>query len=651
MARIASMVLASALALAAGANGLPGVEKVDDFTLIDQQGVAHRLSYYSDAPAIVLFVQGNGCPIVRNVLPDLKAVRDKFEPAGVRFLMLNANLQDTRKAIRKETQDWNIDFDVLHDEAQLVATSLEVERTAEVFVIRPDSMEIAYRGAVNDRLTYERQKKQASEHYLADALKATLAGKPVETPYVAPRGCLVNLEPEAGVASYPETIAPMLKEKCAECHRPEGIGPWAMTSHAMIKGFAPMIREVVRTKRMPPWHADPAVGHWQNDVGLTASDAKTLVRWIEAGAPRGSGPDPLESVAPSDGGWPLGKPDLVVDIPAFDIPASGVVDYQFPAVANPLDRDVWVRAITILPGATEVVHHVLVGTGKSATSGESVFDNYLGGYAPGTGPTIMPEGTGVLVKKGEYFQFQLHYTPFGRAVTDQTRLGVYLHDEKPANFLRHEVVMNPAIRIPAHAAAHEERAYFEFNREAVLYTILPHSHYRGKSSSFSLRLPDGTEELLLSVPNYDFNWQRGYTFEEPRTIPAGSRLIHTTVYDNSASNPGNPDPAKAIGWGLQSWDEMLYGDFVFRWVDERSDAPIHDKTRMQITQQMGFLDRDMDGKLTLEEAARLGSRAKRFEQSIALGDRNRDGGLDIEEWVALRKALAQRRAAQAAGAE
>ena len=138
MARIATFMLSAALAFGAGANG---VQTVDDFTLIDHGGEAHRLSYYADAPAVVLFVQGNGCPIVRNVLPDLKAVRDRFEPRGVRFLMLNANLQDTRQAIAEETQEWGIDFDVLHDEAQLVATSLEVERTAEVFVIEPKTMQ------------------------------------------------------------------------------------------------------------------------------------------------------------------------------------------------------------------------------------------------------------------------------------------------------------------------------------------------------------------------------------------------------------------------------------------------------------------------------------------------------------------------------
>lgn len=652
MLRILTVVVAIAATLVSAGIAANAVHKVDDFTLLDHKGVAHRLSYYGAAPAVVLFVQGNGCPIVRNVLPDLKAVRDEFEAQGVRFLMLNANPQDNRASIAKESAEWAIDFDVLDDEAQLVATSLGVERTAEVFVIRPSTMELVYRGAINDRVTYERQKKQASKHYLVNALQETLAGKQVATAHVPARGCLVNLEPEVAIAAYSKTIAPMLQTHCADCHRPGGIGPWAMTSYDMVKGFAPMIREVIRTRRMPPWHADPQVGHWQNDGGLAASDARALVRWIEAGAPRGEGADPLTKVVAESASWPLGEPDLVVDIPAFDIPASGVVDYQFPVVTNPLGKDVWVRAITIQPGVTEVVHHVLVGTGRGG-GGESVFDNYLGGYAPGTGSTIMPEGTGVFVEQGESFQFQLHYTPYGRAVTDQTRLAVYFHDERPENFLRHEVVMNPTIRIPAHAATHEEKAYFEFHADAVLYTILPHSHYRGKSSRFALSYPDGREELLLSVPNYDFNWQRGYSFQEPLSVPAGSRLIHTTVYDNSASNPSNPDPAKNITWGLQSWDEMLYGDFVFRWVDETAATPTHDKIRMQVTQQMGFLDRDMDGRLTVAEAGRLGPRmAQRIEQGIKLGDRNKDGALDIDEWSGLRKAQrARSQAAQAAGAE
>lgn len=634
-------------------------KRVDNFTLLDHRGEAHELYYYSDARAVVLMVQGNGCPVVRNALPDLSKVRAQYEDQGVRFLMINSNLQDSRETIAAEAAEWNIDLPILDDDAQLVGESLEFTRTAEVLVVNPDGWQLAYRGPINDRLDYERQKEAADHHYLADALDAVLGGTAPNIEAKGAVGCLINFpereaREEHAAISYAETIAPMLKENCSSCHQPGGIGPWAMTSYQMVRGFGPMIREVVRTKRMPPWHADPHVGNWKNDIGLSIEERKTLIHWIEAGAPRGEGPDPLLEVAErkQTSDWPLGEPDLVLELPAYDIPASGVVDYQFPTMKNPLDEDVWVKAMTVVPGSTEVVHHVLVGSTdggelpEDATDG--VFDNYLGGYAPGTGSSVMPEGTGVYLPADSHFLLQLHYTPYGKAVTDVTRIGLYFHDERPAKFLRHGVVLNPFIHIPPNAKRHRQQAYIEFERDAELHTILPHSHYRGRSSTFALRYPDGTEEVLLSVPNYDFNWQRGYDFVEPKRVPAGSRLVHTTVYDNSAQNPGNPDPSKRVTWGLQSWDEMLYGDFVFTWVEETAGNPIHDNERLDDYQTIGFLDADMDGAVQMDELSER--MKKRFARVFEHGDANQDQAISAPEYAAFSQwARAQRAKARAEG--
>ena len=648
-------LLACACLLAAAAGH---ATRVDNFMLLDQDGKAHELYYYSDASAVVLIVQGNGCPIVRNALPDYRAVSDVYAERGVRFLMINSNLQDHRESIAAEAREWDIPYPILVDEAQLVGESLGLTRTAEVMVIDPQRWELVYRGAVNDRLTYERQKAAASEHYLRDALDAVLAGDAVafeEGNARAAKGCLINLpgaDADHAQISYSDTVAPLLRDNCQECHRPGGIAPWAMTGYPMVRGFAPMIREVLRTKRMPPWHADPHVGTWKNDRGLSVEERQTLVHWVEAGAPRGTGPDPLAEAVEEAPEWPLGEPDLIVEIPPFEVAASGIVEYQFPVVANPLDRDVWVRAMAIDPGVTEVVHHVLVGTTDPGQgmkySGESLMNNYLGGYAPGTGPQVMPEGTGVFVPKDVGFLFQMHYTPYGKVVTDRTRMGLYFHDEPPANFLRHSVALNPTIRIPAHARDHEESAYFEFYRDAVLYQVLPHSHYRGRSSTFSLQYPDGREELVLSVPNYDFNWQRGYEFVEPRMLPAGTRLIHTTVYDNSVQNPGNPDPARDITWGLYSEDEMLYGDFVFSWVEETSDRPIDDPERTEAVQTVGFLDRDRDGSVRLDEVP--ADMREEFVKALEQGDRDGNGALGQAEYWAVTQAQAKARAQRTAQA-
>ena len=646
LGQLAALLL---LATSASASLTQASQRVDNFVLLDHLGKGHELYYNGGAKAVVIMIQGNGCPIVRNALPAFKALRDEYQDKGVRFLMLNANLQDNRASIAREAAEWSIDVPILDDTTQLIGESLNLVRTGEVLVIEPKTWQVAYRGPLNDRLDYERQKAEAKHHYVRDAVNELLAGKPVSVSSADAIGCLINFpdrKTDHAQISYSKTVAPILEQKCAVCHRPGGIGPWAMTSYDMIRGFAPMIREVIRTKRMPPWHADPHTGSWKGDRSLTKAETQTLVRWIEAGAPRGDGPDPLAEVTAQSDDWPMGEPDLVLELPEFTVPASGVVDYQFPVVKTPLKKDVWVRAATVIPGDRSVVHHVLVGAAdgpaEERRNTESVFDNYIIGYAPGNESSEMPEGHGVFIPAGGDFLFQMHYTPTGKETVDKTRLGLYFADAPPKNFFRHNVVLNPAINIPPHAAQHEEVAYFEFHEDAYLHALTPHAHYRGRSSSFELLHADGTTETLLSVPRYDFNWQRTYEFAEAKAVPAGARLIHRTIYDNSEFNPGNPDPERRVPWGLQSWDEMLYGAFSYSWAGETSDAPTHDKARAEYTQMVGFMDRDMDGKLAWQELP------KRMKQRLVQGfkqvDANGDGGLDVEEFLRMH---AQRQQAQA----
>jgi AhpC/TSA family len=609
--------------------------KVDNFVLLDHQGEAQELYYDKDAKAIVLIVQGNGCQIIRSLTPDFQSLQEDYARKGVRMMMINANQQDDRASIAKEAQEWSLDMPILHDTAQIIGRSLELTRTGEVLVIDPQSRELVYRGALNDRVDYERQKKNASTTYVRDVLDDMIKGRAVAYKEVNGPGCLINFEESDGSqVSYASDIAPILQENCTGCHSEGGIAPWAMTDYKMIKGFAPMIREVLRTKRMPPWHADPEIGKFTGNHGLPDEQLATLVSWLEAGAPRGEGDDPLQLPKPAREMWALGEPDLIMQLPAFDVPASGEVDYQYPIVQNPLDHGVWVAAGTIVPGDPKAVHHVLVGSIDEKPEGGKrgeVFDNYIMGYAPGNESGLMPEGTGVYVPAGGYFAFQVHYTPYGRASVDETQIGLYIADETPNNYLRQHVVVNADIAITPHESAHEEVAYFEFWDDATIHWLVPHAHYRGKSATFELAYPDGRTELILSVPNYDFNWQRTYEFEEPVKVPAGTRIIHRMVYDNSSNNPGNPDPGRKVPWGLQSWDEMLYGSVSYTWDNERSDAPLHDEYKADIAQWLGFMDEDMDGLVQRGELPfklRLG-----LLFSFDDLDADDDGGLNLEEMV------------------
>ncbi len=637
--RALAIVLATSFSLPA-LSSQNDLGRVDNFVLQDHQGEAFELHYNADAEAIVLMVHGNGCPIVRAVWPALNAIRERYEPRGVRFFMLNSNLQDHRESIATEAADFGFDLPILDDRTQLIGESLNLSRTGEVIVIDPKSWEIVYRGPVDDRVTYERQTREAKVSYLADALDVVIggpnSGKSIAVAQRMSPGCIVNLtqrDADHGAISYSDTIAPLLQDNCVTCHQQGGLGPWAMSSYDMVHGFAPMIREVVRTQRMPPWHADPDIGSWQDDRSLSEEEVRTLVHWVEAGAPRGEGPDPLAEKLTQAPAWPLGEPDLIIEVPTFEVPATGVVEYQYPVINNPLDRGVWVKAVTVAPGDRSVVHHVLAGAADPGKPEENqdIFDNYLIGYAPGNETQHMPKGTGVFLPPGGDFLLQLHYTPTGKPTSDTTRLGLYFYDEPPKNFLRHTVILDPSIRIPANDPKWSRSGYLDFDRDATLFSLLPHAHYRGRSATYTLRYPDGSEEILLSVPRYDFNWQRNYMFEQPIQIPAGSRLIYTGVFDNSAQNPGNPDPNRIVPWGQQSWDEMLYGDVLFSWNDESSDQPIHDYLRMNVAQMYGFMDRNQDGVLHWDE---LGEEMKKsLESSFGELDKNGDRGLSLDEYM------------------
>ncbi|MEM9621923.1 MAG: redoxin domain-containing protein [Pseudomonadota bacterium] len=585
--RMLLLSIALSLASLTAANALTVNERVENFRLSDHLGRSHELYYHSNAKAIAVMVQGNGCPIVRNAMPGFKALRDQFAAQGVQFLLLNSNLQDNRTSIAAEAEKYAYDIPILVDDTQLIGEALGLVRTGEVFVIDPQNWTIVYQGAMDDRLTYENQKPAATAHYLADALQQMVDGKAIAVASTEPVGCLINFPEQHAQAkhadiSYSDDIAPILLDNCVSCHRPGGIGPWAMTDYNMVRGFAPMIREVIRTQRMPPWHADPSVGHWSNDRSLTPAQRKTLVHWIEAGTPRGEGDDLLASTERTYYKWDtqafLGAPDAIIDIPATEVPATGTVDYQYHHVANPIGKDVWIQAAEVLPGDRAVLHHTITAFGEIIQEGRHKgrfdYQGGLRGYAPGITNQPFPAGTGVFLPADATLEFQMHYTTAGRSTVDASKMGLWFHTEPPQHAIVTMFVLNTRIRIPAHANNHKETVTQVIPKDALLYNLMPHAHFRGKAAEFRAVYPDGTEQLLLSVPNYDFNWQTTYELAEPLFLPAGTKLVQANWWDNSAQNKANPDPSIEVRWGEQSWEEMLFGAVSLRFLDATEAAQI-----------------------------------------------------------------------------
>lgn len=523
--------------------------RAENFALLDHEGRFHELHRYADRRAIVLFVHGNGCPVVRSALPVLRELRAELEPRGVAFLLLDANPQDTRESVAAEAREFGIDLPVLMDESQLVASALGVERTAEAIVIDPTArFEIAFRGSL------------ASLH---EALEALLAGRALPRDAPAPLGCLVTYLGRPQTISYTDEIVPLLRRRCLDCHREGGVAPWVMRDHATLRGWSAMMREVVRTLRMPPGQIDPHVGRFTDPRALAPEEARLLVRWIEAGASRGEGPDPLaDSPLPPAPEWPLGAPDLVLELPEQEIPATGILDYRYLRieVGNPEDR--WVRAVDLQPSNPRVLHHALAS--RPPLQGSPWIEGVFAAYAPGRDPEALPPGTGRFLPAGSTLRFQLHYTASGRPETDRPRLALYFHAAKPEHALEVAAAVNRDFAIPPFAPHHPISASHLFERDVVLYSLTPHMHWRGKEVRFEAEHPDGTRELLLSVPRYQFDWQRPHVLAEPKRLRAGTRIVVRGAFDNSAANPQNPDPSRSVGWGEQSFDEMFLGYLLYR---------------------------------------------------------------------------------------
>jgi mono/diheme cytochrome c family protein len=357
-------------------------------------------------------------------------------------------------------------------------------------------------------------------------------------------------------------IAPILHDNCVRCHRPGEIGPMSLLTYDEVRPWAKSIGRVVHEGEMPPWDADPGFGPFANDISLSEEEIDTIMGWVAAGSPRGTGEPPAPPEMPEGGGWTLGEPDWVYEFDPVGVSADGDDQFTIIPIDSGWEEDRWIQAIEVLPGDRKVVHHFILW--QSDESGRAQ-ESWLGGWAAGAPPNAFPDGTARLVKKGRALLGDFHYHPYGEATTDSTRLGIHFADPETVNKEYVNLwILNADFQIPAGAANHPAKASYVFPQDARVLSLTPHMHYRGKDMTYTAYYPDGREEELLRVSNYDFNWQINYDFVEPVAIPAGTKLEVVAHWDNSTDNPNNPDPSTDVTWGLQSTDEMLIGfvDYV-----------------------------------------------------------------------------------------
>ena len=437
---------------------------------------------------------------------------------------------------------------------------------------------------------------------------------------------------EPAPVTFTKDVLPILQKNCQSCHRPGQVAPMSLITYEDARPWAKAIKAAVTQRKMPPWFADRNYGHFTNDRSLEQSDVDTIARWADTGAMQGNPKDAPAAIQWPKDGWSI-QPDVVMDLPAHDVPARGVLEWELIAFPSPFKTDTWVTSMEILPGDPSVVHHMCFSFEKhkpttvynryewvqvprdatgNPTPGNTGFGELPGMiiatrdvgatevthrqghptlkqnldfcYLPGAGyDDYRPWGAGKLVPAGSDIILSLHYTTNGKAIVDRTKIGFTIAKTPPAKqFLVQGAGEDTPVIAPTTAS---NRAVFAstynpkfaippndgnylappmditFLKDADIVRLRPHAHVRGRSAQYRLTYPNGHEEIVLSVPNYDFNWQLPYATSIH--VPKGSRLRFEFRYDNSASNKNNPDPTRWVYQGFQSWEEMMAPNIGF----------------------------------------------------------------------------------------
>ncbi|MEM1245099.1 MAG: cytochrome c [Acidobacteriota bacterium] len=394
-----------------------------------------------------------------------------------------------------------------------------------------------------------------------------------------------NNNADAPTATWSDGVATLLHQNCASCHRPGQVAPMSLLTYKEARPWAKSIRRVTSARTMPPWFANPEHGDFVEDSRLTDDQIQMLSDWVAAGAPAGDLANAPEAPEFSSE-WQIGDPDVILTMAPFEITDDMEDHYEWVQVTNPLNEDRWIKEIEIRPTFKAGAHHNLTYIGPPGADlsyvnglGRTEMD-FIAGWAPGVVPMKYREGFGKLLPANGTIFFQMHYhkTPGeGTGGIDETSVGLKFYDAPVENKVATMWIVDPVLRIPPGEANYNSASSVTFDHAVEVFNFTPHMHLRGKQMKFEATLPDGTKQVLLDVPKYDFNWQLTYTPREKLILPAGSRIDLYAVFDNSADNPFNPDPTATVTFGEATTDEMMIGflDYTFLETQYQTDMPTY----------------------------------------------------------------------------
>ena len=357
------------------------------------------------------------------------------------------------------------------------------------------------------------------------------------------------LVPLLNAENFSSDVYPILRARCQACHQDGEIAPMAFTNYSDTRPWAKAIRESVVRGTMPPWHAgEKSRLQFHNDRSLSQAEIRKIVAWVDGGAVEGPKIEYLKPVK-QESGWKIGKPDIVLKVPGYKVPARGDVPYTFVIRSLGLTEDRWIRAAEFRIDKRAVVHHMNAFIRPPGSSylekferdrfvvptltdrrvgrpGEGMFERreLLLGYEPGYFPIPWQQDQAKLVRAGSDIVFEIHYTANGKEQTDSSEFGLYFAEQGPRERVLSTQTQDMEFAIPPGDANYASSASITFGKPVKLISLQPHMHLRGKAMEIRARYPDGRVETLLDVPAYNFNWQTTYFLKEPKLLPAGCTI-------------------------------------------------------------------------------------------------------------------------------
>lgn len=569
---------------------------------------------------VVCFL-GVECPMARIYGPRLSKLAGDYREQGVQVIGINSNAQDDYGEVREYVEDLNISFPIVHDADGRIAAAFSATRTPEVFVL-DNEMRVRYHGRIDDQYVPGINRSKPSRHDLAIAIGELVSGRSVAVPETTATGCIIGRRTEHAAReivdndiTFTQHVMPVLQRNCIECHRDGEIGPFALETYGEVAGWADTMLETIEAARMPPWHANPDHGHFSNTRHMPEQDKQILRDWVAGGLKEGDQkylPPAMKYVS----GWNLNRePDQVIRMRKlpFQIPADGVVEYQYFVTDPGFTEDMWITGAQVLPGNRAVVHHAIVFV-RPPDGSRFRGVGLLAGYVPGQRVVKLPPGCARFIPAGSKLVFQMHYTPNGQPQQDITSIGLTFAQDKDVT---HEAItlmgIDQEFEIPPRAASHKVSVGLDrLPEQAELLAIAPHMHVRGKA--FRVFGSEDDSHILLDVPNYDFNWQHSYMLRKPLPLTDLATLRFEATFDNSESNPFNPDPNEWVTWGDQTWQEMAVCFFEVseprikpdREIANTSKTPRDESERLRkianyVSEALKAMDRNGDGRILENE--------------------------------------------------